>query len=162
MIYRPFHRKPSQASQRRSGTVLVENAIVASVFGVFLTGIMEFGHTYMVQGVMNAAAQRAARYGSVTGVTTSQVETKAKEILTAAFRTAQATVAVKDGGVFDTTNVDPKTINYNTLQNIELNTAGSSQLFIVRISVPYNSVALLPPFWVKNVTLRAQSVMRHE
>jgi hypothetical protein len=32
----------------------------------------------------------------------------------------------------------------------------------VQVTVPYNQVALLPPFWVKNATVTGQSVLRHE
>ncbi|SFJ31294.1 TadE/TadG family type IV pilus assembly protein [Planctomicrobium piriforme] len=147
---------------RRSGAVLVENAVVSSVFGLFMAGIMEFGHAYMVQGAMNAAANRAARYGAVDGVTSAQTTTFAKTLLGAAFKSANATVTVKDASVFDTTTVAPGTINYDTLPNLELSTADKHQLYVVRVTVPYNSVALLPPFWVKNLTLKSQAVMRHE
>jgi hypothetical protein len=49
-----------------------------------------------------------------------------------------------------------------TLPNIELSTAPARRLFVVRITVPYNSVAILAPKWVKNMTLSGQAVMRHE
>lgn len=146
----------------RSGVVLVENALVISVFAVFLAGIMEFGHAYMVLNTINAAAKRAARYGATEGVTTTQVKAKANAIMDAAFRSNKATVTVKDASVFDTSTVDPKTINYDTLPNAEVSTLASRKMYIVRITVPYNSVSLLPPFWVKNLTLHGQSVMRHE
>lgn len=147
---------------RRSGAVLVENAIVCSVFGVFLAGIMELGHAYMVINTMNAAAKRAARYGSTDGVSTTEVKTMANKIMNAAFKSSKATVLVKDGSPFDGATLNPKTINYNNLTNLELSSASKQQMFIVRITVPYDNVALLPPFWVKNVTLKAQAVMRHE
>jgi len=162
MFVRRSNSKSMTSRDRRSGVVLVENAIMASVFGLFLTGIMEFGHTYMVQGAMNAAVQRAARYGAVDGVSSQEVRALANQVLSSAFKSAKATVTVKNAGVFDTSGVDARTINYANLPDLELLTAPTHQMYIVRITVPYNSVALLPPFWVKNVTLKAQSVMRHE
>lgn len=140
----------------------MENALVCSLFGLFLAGIMEFGHAYMVMNTMNAAAKRAARYGSTDGVTTAQAKAKAQEIISSAFRASNARIVVKDGSTFDTTSVDPKKINYDGLQDLELTSAQKQQMFIIRITVPYNSVALLPPFWIKNATLKAQAVMRHE
>lgn len=149
-------------TEPRLGAVLVENALVISVFAVFLAGILEFGHAYMVINSLNAAATRAARYGATEGVTTTQVKTMANNILNKAFKSNKATVVVKNAGVFDTTTVNPKTINYGALPDAEVSTMTSRQLYIVRITVPYNNVSLLPPFWVKNVTLHGQSVMRHE
>ncbi|WP_437191753.1 TadE/TadG family type IV pilus assembly protein [Planctomicrobium sp. SH527] len=147
---------------RRSGTVLVETAIVSSVFGLFMAGIMEFGHAYMVQGTLNAAVQRAARHGSVDGVTTAEVRTMVNGILNSAFKSARATVLVKDASVFEQANVNPANVNYNSLPDLNLESTTRYKMFVVRATVPYSSVALLPPFWAKTVTLKAQSVMRHE
>ena len=73
-----------------------------------------------------------------------------------------ATVLIKDGSDFDTPGFDPTGLNYAALPNIEVEDADPKQLFIVRIEVPYNDVAILPPFWIKNITLSGQAVMRHE
>ena len=53
-------RQPVSPPQDRQGAVLVENALVISVFLVFLFGIIEFGHVYLVINTLNAAAKRAA------------------------------------------------------------------------------------------------------
>ena len=158
----PFSQRHFSNSSDRGGAVLVENAIVCSIFGLFLAGIMELGHAYMVVNTMNAAAKRAARYGSTDGITSAQATTMANNIMNAAFKSSRATVIIKDGSTFDSTSMNPKNINYDSLSNLELSTAKKQQMFIVRITVPYNNVALLPPFWVKNATLKAQAVMRHE
>lgn len=162
MIRKHLLRPSAAPSEKRSGAVLVENALVISIFGLFLAGIMELGHTYMVINTMNAAAKRAARYGSTDGITTAQVKTMANSIMGAAFKASKATVLVKDGSTFDVTTVDPTSINYEGLSDLELTSAKKQQMFIVRITVPYNNVAILPPFWVKNATLKVQAVMRHE
>lgn len=162
MFRRTQNRQSPQQPPARTGAVLVENAIVCSIFGVFLAGIMEFGHAYMVLNTMNAAAKRAARYGSTDGVTTAQVKTMVNNIMNSAFKASQAKVLVKDASLFDSTSVSPKSINYDGLSDIELATAKRQQMYVVRVSVPYNNVALLPPFWVKNTTLKVQAVMRHE
>lgn len=148
--------------QPRSGAVLVENALVISVFGVFLAGIMEFGHCYLMINTLNAAAKRSARYGACDEVTTAQVRAKATEILSASMKADKATILIKDAGIFDTSGVDASSVNYAALPNIELSTAPSRKLYVVRITVPYKDVALIPPFWAQNAVLHGQSVMRHE
>lgn len=131
------------------------------VFGAVMVGLMECGHAMMVVHTLNGAARQAARYGSTEGITTAQATTKATTIIQNAFRLTP-TVLVKDGSTFDTANVDPSTIDYAALPNLELSTTKSDKLFIVRMSLPYDSAAILPPFWIKGVTLTGQAVMRHE
>ena len=111
---------------------------------------------------LKAVANKAAQYGVADGVTTADVNSKALEVIAAAIPTDDVTILIKDASVFDTPGVDPDNINYNTLPAIELSDAEPRQLFIVRIEVNYDDVALLPPFFVKNATLSGQSVSRHE
>lgn len=139
----------------------MEVAVTLPVFGVIMMGLMECAHAMMVVHSLDSAARQAARYGSVDGITSAQVVTKAKAAMSKSIRVVP-TVLVKDGSVFDTANFNPTNINYTGLANKELSTAEDDQMFIVRISVPYNSVALLPPFFIKNITLTGQAVMRHE
>ncbi len=115
--------------------------------------LMECGHAMMVVHTLNSAARQAARYGSTEAITTLQTTTRATTIVQNSVGVAP-TVLVKDGSVLTPTNVSPETIDYTTLPNIELNTTKSDdKLFIVRISVPYDSAAILPPFWIKGITL---------
>ena len=141
---------------------MVENALVISVFLVFLFGIIEFGHVYLVINTLNAAAKRAARHGAVEDVTTQEVVARVNEILAQSIDPDQATVLVKDASVFDSPGVDAGSVVYEDLPNIELADASARQLYVVRITVPYSSVSLIPPFWAKDAVLRGQSVMRHE
>lgn len=156
----PGLRKRSRRRERRGATI-VEMAVVTPVFAVFLAAIMEFGHAFLVVGTLNAAAKQAARFGAVEGISTSDTITHANGILAAAIDTAQATVLVKDASVFDEPTL-PETIDYNDLPNIELSTAERRHLYVVRIEVDYNDVAIVPPFWAKDIQLVGQSVMRHE
>ena len=158
---RPHSRHRSGNAERRIGATLVEMAVVVPVFAVFLAGLMEFGHAFLVVGTLNAAAKQAARYGSVEGITTDQVEDRVNDVVGSAFDAAEATVYVKDASVFDGAS-PPATINYQTLPNIELSNAERRQLYVVRVEVDYNDVALMPPFWAKDLKLYGQSVMRHE
>ena len=152
--------KRSRCRERRGATI-VEMAVVTPVFAVFLAAIMEFGHAFLVVGTLIAAAKQAARFGAVDGISTADTVTHANGILAAAMDTAQTTVLVKDASVFDQPTL-PETIDYNDLPNIELQTAERRQLYVVRIEVDYNDVAIVPPFWAKDIQLVGQSVMRHE
>lgn len=152
----------SRTLHRRRGTSAVEVALTMPIFIMFLAALMEFGHVFFVSHMLKAAAKSGARYGSTAGVTTAQVQSRVQQIVGSAFKASQATVLIRDAGVFDTANVSPGTINYNTLPNVELSTIEQGHLYIVQVTVPYNSVALLPPFWVKNRTVTGQSVLRHE
>lgn len=154
-----FKRRTDNGQRR--GTTIVETAVVAPAFAVFLAAIMEFGHAFLVVGTLNAAAKQAARHGAVEGITSADVITKANGILGAALDITKTTVLVKDASIFDSPSL-PETIDYDDLPNIELNSADRRQLYVVRISVAYNDVALMPPFWAKDLELVGQSVMRHE
>lgn len=159
----PVKRRLSIVKQpERSGAVIVETALVVPVFALFLVAILEFGHAYLVIGTLNAAAKRAARYGACDDVTTAQVRTRINQTLSKTFNPDRATILIKNGSIFDTADLEPGDIDYSSLNDIELSTAETRQLFIIRIGVPYEEVALLPPFWVRGMTLWGQSVSRHE
>lgn len=153
-------RQQREPVQRRGATI-VEMAVVTPVFALFLAALMEFGHAFLVVGTLNSTAKQAARFGAVDGVNTAAVTTRVNEMVGAAFNSTKATVYVKDASVFDSAT-PPSTINYKTLPNIELSTAARRQLYVVRVEVNYNDVALMPPFWAKDLKLYGQSVMRHE
>lgn len=140
----------------------MELAFILPVFGVMLAGIMEFCHASMVSNTLHVAAKDAARYGAVEGITTAQVRDRAIQKMSASFNTTHATILVKNAGVFDTTTVNPGTLNFTQMQDLELSDATSRQLYVVRIEVKYSDVALLPPFWAKTLRLYGQSIMRHE
>jgi hypothetical protein len=161
-----LNRRLAHRMQRR-GATLVELAVTLPVFTIFIAGLMEINHAYMVSTTLKAACQQAARLGVADGVSTSQVEQKVREVLSAAFDESQATIYVKDGSVFDDPGLDPTGVDYSGLSGIDLSNAKPRQLFIVRAEVPYGAVSLLPPFFVKksdgsSVMLSGQSVMRHE
>ncbi len=157
-----FHHHTTARPAPRRGVTIVETAMIMPVFVLFLASMMEFGHFFLVKHMTNAAARKAANYGCAEGVTNAQVESKAKETIGAAYDSSKATVIVRDASVFDTPSVNPTTLNYDSLPAITLSSAETSQFFLVQIKVPYNNVALLPPFWLKNVTVTGRSVMRHE
>lgn len=155
-------RKHRRMLTRHRGVVTVEMALTLPVFAIFLAALMEFGHLFLVSNTLNAAARSGARLGAVEGVTTAQVMSRANTILESAFPANKATVIVRDAAVYDTANMNAETINYDTLPAKDLATAKTGDLFLVQIKVPYNNVALLPPYWVKNRTITGMALMRHE
>jgi len=162
-LFQTTHDKKSQPGERqRRGAATVEFAVVIPVFGLFLAAMVEFGHAYMVQTTLRAAAKKAARIGSTDGTTTADVQQEATSIVSSAVNTQQLSVIVKNAGLFDTSADPSANFNINDLPDIELSDAETRQLYIVRLELPYDDVALFPPFWVDNLTLHSQSVMRHE
>ena len=161
-MIRLLDRRSRDRRPDRYGGSLVEFAIILPVFGILMMGILEFGHIYLVYNTMTAAAKRAARYGAVSGVTNNEVEGRASQILDSVIDMNDANVIVKDANIFDTPAVDTTTIQYNDLDDINVEDLESRQLFMIHITVPYNDVAIIPPLWAKNLVLTAQSVMRHE
>jgi Flp pilus assembly protein TadG len=155
-------RSTTKKPGRRRGFSTAEVAITMPIFVMFLAALMEFGHVFMVSHMLKAAAKSGARYGSTLGVTNAQVTAKVQQIIGSAFNASKATVIVRSASVFDTSTVNPTSINYNTLPTIDLTQCNEGDLYLVQVKVPYNSVALLPPFWVVNRTITGQSVMRHE
>ncbi|MCA8985705.1 MAG: pilus assembly protein [Planctomycetaceae bacterium] len=159
----PLLRKNMSAGQDpRRGAALVEFAVVVPVFGLFLAAMVEFGHAYMVQTTLRGAAKKAARLGIGDGVTSAEVAAEARRIVSAACGTEQLNVLIKDANLFDLSDTIPENIQFGDLPDIELSQTSTSRLFIVRLELPYDTVALFPPFWVNNLTLHSQSVMRHE
>jgi len=160
MQFRHQHRSPRR--HRRRGATLVETALVLPAFIAFLFAIMEFGHYFMVAHVLNAAARRGAHYGSFEKASNAAVTAKVKAILASAIDANEATVVIKDASVFDTSSVNPNTLNYNTLPTVDLSKSEMGDCFVVQVEVPYDNVSLLPPFWVQGKTIRGRAVMRHE
>lgn len=156
------HQQTSRHRLRRRGSSAVEVALTLPIFIMFLAALMEFGHVFMVSHMLKTAAKSGARYGSTEGASVAQVTARVQQIVSAAFPSANATIIVRDASLFDNANVTPSSINYNSLPTINLNEIEQGHLFIVQVTVPYDAVALLPPFWVKGRTVTGQSVLRHE
>lgn len=152
----------TNSTSSRNGATAVEVTLTLPIFGILLAGLMEFSHYYMVVHTLNAAARSGANYGSYAGVTNDQVIAKVNTVVQGAFASSKASVIVKDASTFDSSGVNPSTLNYSSLPSITLSQADTSDLFLVQVSVPYNDVALLPPWWIKNATVIGRAVMRHE
>jgi len=137
-------------------------AVVLPVFAVFLAGLMEVNHAFLVTSTLRSAAEQGARSGVADGATTSDVTAKVYEILAPVIDTSAVSVTVRDAATFDDPGTDPADIDYSTLPPIETATAAPRQLYLVRVEVDYSAVSLLPPFFLQGVRLVEQSVCRHE
>lgn len=142
----------------RRGTTLVEVAFVLPVFLLFIFALFEFGHVLMMSNMVNAIAKQSAHHGSFEDASTADVFSFANEKLDAVVGSGVATVLVKDGSVFENTGE----ADIDNLPNIELSSAESRQIYVVEVTVPYDSVAIMPAFWAKDITLRGTSIMRRE
>lgn len=124
----------------RSGVAVVEFAIVAPVFVVFVMGMIEVSRGLMVQEVITNAAREGARAAVLDSSTTSSVTSTVQSYLTAANISASAaTITVTIPAV--------RYSNYAT----------------VTVSVLYSKVTWVPvPRYLGSITLTATSTMRCE
>lgn len=148
----------------REGSTLVETAVVLPIFFTFIFAFIEFGHCFMTIHTMNSAARRAARSGVAEGQTTAEVVTVAKSILGSAIDADHENIAiwVKDASIFDDPTMNPETIDYEALPDVEVANLESGQLYVVRVQVPYSDIGILGPRWVTTLNMYGQSVMRKE
>jgi Flp pilus assembly protein TadG len=151
--------KPSD----RRGTTVVETAIVLPVFLFFVFGLFEYAHARMVSNMLKTATRTAARYGATEGATTAEVRQRANQILASVMDPAQASILVKDASVYDSGGSKPSSNqDFVNLPNKETSTAETRDLFLVRATVDYNDIALLPMPFMDGVQLSGQAFMRHE
>jgi len=164
-----WQRSKHRRSDMRRGTTTVETAMVLPVFLLFVLAIIEFGHVQLVNNMLRSATRTAARFGSTEGNTTSQVEAHVRSILSAVMDSSDVDVLVKDAGVYDTGGTPPETsTEIEALPGIELANAEPRQLFLVRATIDYIDIAIVPihiPYlgtFLDNVVLEGQAFTRHE
>ncbi|HEX7446515.1 MAG TPA: TadE/TadG family type IV pilus assembly protein [Pirellulales bacterium] len=134
-------RRQARRARQRRGTALVEFAMVAPVFFLFMVGAIEFGRAIMVQEVLTDASREGARVGIVDGMQTSDVQSAANAYLTA-MKVSGATVSVSP-------------------QNPGSTPSGTQ--VTVTVSIPYKSVSWVPaPWFLGSATLAASTVMQRQ
>ncbi len=147
----------------RSGTTVVETALVLPVFLFIVFAIIEFGHAQMVINVLQNACRNGARIGTTDGISTANVVARVNQTCSSAFARASVSTFVLDAGVIDSGGFVPTTgYEIEALPPIELLDAEPRQIFLVRATVPYNDIALIPMSFMKDIVLNGQSFMRHE
>lgn len=158
-----------QATQRKPGShrtaaTMVETAVILPVFFIMISGVLEFGHVYMVIHSLNSAANKASRLAATEGATNAQVTSQLVQNLSTTFNTGKMRVLIKDASAYDDTEVDPNTITVDQMPNLEISTAISRQLLLVRVEVSYDEITIVPSFWKRIIgaEIVGQSIMRHE
>lgn len=156
-------RQLTLSKRRRHGTAAVETAVVLPAYILLVFGVIEFGHAHMVVNLLQSGCRNGARMGSTAGPTTADVTTRVLQTLGAAVDETKVDVFVQDASSLDDGGTWPTTdAQVEALPGIELSTATDRTLFVVRASVAYNDISLLPMPFLAGMRLQAQCFMRHE
>jgi Flp pilus assembly protein TadG len=127
--------------RHRRGAAVVEFAVVAPVYFLFVFGIIEFGRMVMVQQILTNAAREGARVGVLDNSTTSDVTTAAN-------------------GYLKPANINNATI---TVSPNPPSSAASGNPVSVTVSVGFKQVSWLPsPIFLGGTTLTYTATMRRE
>lgn len=148
--------------QRRSGATIVEMAVVLPVFFVFIFGVIEVTWAFTVYSVVQSATNRAAREGAPASKSEDDVRAVAEQILASIVAPSDADIQIKDASELDDPDVDPNTIDIDSLPNADLDNAATRALFIVRVRLPYRYVSVSGLDWPDTMTVIARAVQRKE
>lgn len=124
-------------SRKRRGVAAVEFAIVAPFLILLVFGIIECGRAIMVQQVLTNASREGARRAILEATTTSEVTTIVSDYLT-------------NGSIAGATV---------TVSPTPLSSAGFGDPVTVTVSVPYDQVSWIPPWFMGGRTLSASTQM---
>jgi Flp pilus assembly protein TadG len=150
-------------SRRRRGTAVVETAFVLPAYLLLLLGIAEFGHAQLVVNLLNSATRNAARIGSTEGTTNDDVTAKVQATVGTVVPVGKITIYIKDAGVFDGSGTTPSSDSaLESLPDVNVSTLDPRDMFMVRVKVAYNDIALVPMPFLEGMTLDGQAFMRHE
>jgi Flp pilus assembly protein TadG len=122
----------------RRGATLVEFAMTAPIFILFLLAAFEFGWINVMRHTADNAAYEAARHIIVPGATPAEAKSRATAILNA--------VGARDPKI----TISPSTLAPETKQ------------VTVTVEVPVDSNSLILPRFMKGKTLTSTSTLRTE
>jgi len=122
----------------RLGATVVEFALTAPIFFLFLMAAFEFGWLNVLRHTADNAAYEAARYAMVPGATAAEAKSKANSIL--------KIVGARNAVV----TVSPAVLASNTDQ------------VTVTVDVPMKDNALVVPKFTGKTTLRGRATLRTE
>ena len=126
--------RTARADARR-GSTLVESAVVATGFVIFLAGVMEFGRIGFAYNEVSFAAQRAARFAAVRGSTSGH---------------PASSTDVQNEALVYSVALDTTKLTVTTTWTPD-NKPGSS----VKVKVAYNFVTPLVPISKATIALQA-------
>lgn len=131
----------NRRDRRRSGTAVVEMALVLPLFLTLILGQIESMRFGMVTQLLSVAAREGCRVAVVHGRTRADVQARVAAVLTGS------------GIVLDT--VSPSPTNWATLKGGEAIT--------LTLSVPFRDVSLFPsPYYFKDKNVIASATMSSE
>jgi Flp pilus assembly protein TadG len=128
----------AQRGRGRSGVTVVEFAIVAPIFFLFLMTAFEFGWLNVLRHTADNAAYEAARTAMVPGATAAEAIAKANSIL--------SIIKARDVQV----TVSPSVL------------ANSTDHVTVTIDIPMSNNALVVPRFTKATTIHCSATLRTE
>jgi Flp pilus assembly protein TadG len=140
------------AGETRSGSAIVETALVLPIFFMVILGIAEFGRAFMTVNLLTNAAREGARLAIMDGVNN-------QEVTQAIIQHVESTVGVSLSADNVQITVTPYPGNpdpYNEVGN-----ARTRDLCSVTVHLEYAKVSFLVRY-LEGVTLRGQAAMRHE
>jgi Flp pilus assembly protein TadG len=124
---------------RRRGAAIVEFAVVAPVFLILITGIIELGRGIVVQQLLTNASREGARIGGYDSTTSAST-------VTTAVNNYLSNVGIS--GATTTVSPNPPSL------------ASDGQSVTVTVSIPFTNVSYLPsPIYLGSTTLQATTVM---
>jgi Flp pilus assembly protein TadG len=138
MISTPPKRIASSRFAERSGVTVVEFAIVAPIFFLFLLASFEFGWMNILRHTADNAAYEAARTAMVPGATAADAVAKANSILSVV-KARNATVTVTPPVITESTDH-----------------------VTVAVDVPMGSNALVVPRFTGTKTIHCSATLRTE
>jgi Flp pilus assembly protein TadG len=128
-------------------------ALVLPVFLSIVLGIIEFGRAMMISNLVANAAREGARLSVTSGSTNSSVTSAVQNFMTEA-------TGVSSGNVNVTITVTAAAGNPNPANNVA--NASRGDTCTVHVTVPFNSVSLIPADHLAGINLVGHSAMRHE
>ena len=137
----------------REGAVAVEMAVVmAFIFMPMLLGIIEFGRLMMVGQIVTTASRYGVRHAILEGSTNAEVTEMIEEYINTSLAVPADDVTVEITITADGSGPNPA----------DVTDAQRRDLVEVRVSVPWNSVALVPGNYLTGQDITSLAAMRHE
>lgn len=131
-------RNSQRGSDLRRGAVTVEFALCASIFFMFIFGMLEISRYLYVQQSVQMSAYEAARAGVIPGATYADVQARGNELM-----------AATGVDVF-TMSITPPVIN-NLTENVS-----------VTINCNFAANSWVPPFFVPDTEISSTITLQHE
>ncbi len=138
MLLSRLHRRPRRAAY------IVEFAVVAPVFFLFIFALIDIGRGMMATSILNSAARAGCRTAVLPGKANSDVQTAVSQALSGLGVSGTNTIIQVNGKTQDVSK------------------AQAQDVVTVSVTAPVSSVTWLPVTWFVNGNLRGQFSLQHE